>query len=79
MKTWLFQKIVGYLVEREGCKFDCEDTQSTETTSRTIVQDSFGFRYEVQVKVLGRIQNTGFDGDLLKTGSFLNTIVGLDV
>ena len=74
MKQWIFSKIIGYLTDREGYTFNSEDTNEGVNSIRAIVQDSFGFRYELQVKVLGRIQDS--EPNL---GSFMVSGNGLDV
>lgn len=50
----LLFKIGAFLRSREG--FIVEEQEYTDTGARTTVQDSMGFRYEVTVKTLGRIQ-----------------------
>lgn len=50
---WLLNKITTYLATSEGCTV--EQSQYTQSGIGAIIQDSFGFRYEVHVKVLGRI------------------------
>jgi hypothetical protein len=48
---WVLAKIAGYLKAKEGC------TVTETDESKIIVQDVFGFRYEVSVKLLSRIQD----------------------
>lgn len=58
MKTfndWLLSKIINYLTTKEGCSL--ETSLSTNGTIKTIVTDTFGFRYEIQVKQLSRLQD----------------------
>lgn len=50
---WILSKINTYLKISEGCTI--ETSNYTNDGARTIVQDSFGFRYEIQIKTLGRI------------------------
>jgi HJR/Mrr/RecB family endonuclease len=45
-------KIAGYLGTKEGCTV--VDTEVTNDRDAFIVEDAFGFRYEVQVKMIGR-------------------------
>lgn len=59
---WLLNKISSYLSSKEG--FTIETSSYMQDGIRTIVQDSFGFRYELQVKTLGRIQNHSNSNDL---------------
>lgn len=73
MKQWLFQKIIAYLVEKEGYQYNAQDLESSQDVTRTILQDSFGFRYEIQVKVLGRIYGAGFDAEEMKIGSYFRS------
>lgn len=77
MNQWLFEKIINYLSQHEGCETIPDEQEAQGHVIRTIVQDSFGFRYEIRVKTLGRLQGLG---DLnLKTGSFMSRIGDLDV
>lgn len=48
---WILNKISGYLKHKEGCQVDFTDE------NKIIVQDVFGFRYEVSVKLLSRLEN----------------------
>lgn len=61
---WLIEKISGYLKSREGCTI--EATEYTEDGARSIVRDSLGYRYEVNVKTLGRIISVTEDRDFWK-------------
>lgn len=45
-------KIAGYLGTKEGCTLVTQDT--TNDRDAFVVEDVFGFRYEVQVKMIGR-------------------------
>lgn len=51
MNSWILSKIIGYLATKEGCEVQLGLTKN-ETTA--LITDAFGFRYEVQVKVLNR-------------------------
>ena len=54
MVLWIFAKIMTHLTNHEGCTG--LDTTRTSNEIRATVQDSLGFRYEIQVKCVGRIQ-----------------------
>lgn len=77
MQKWLFAKIISYLTGREGYSIDTQ--VFSDNDARAIVQDAFGFRYEVQVKVLGRIQGAGMGDVEIKTGTYFQVPGGLDV
>ncbi len=47
--TWLISKILAYLTIHEGCEL-------LQHSERTVIQDAFGFQYEVQVHMIGRVQ-----------------------
>lgn len=53
--NWLFSKVMIHLTLHEGCT----GLQTTKTSNeiKSVIQDSLGFRYEVQIKCLGRIQH----------------------
>jgi hypothetical protein len=48
---WVLNKIAGYLIAKEGC------TVQTTDEGKLLVSDVFGFRYEVSVKLLSRIED----------------------
>jgi hypothetical protein len=50
-QDWILNKIAGYLKAKEGCAVSYHPDQ------KIIVQDVFGYRYEVSVKLLSRIEN----------------------
>lgn len=52
---WLFSKVMLHLKNHEGCQIN--DPTKTSDSLRAVVQDALGFRYEVQIKCLGRIQH----------------------
>lgn len=54
---WILAKISGYLKHKEGCKITLADDD------RIVVQDVFGFRYEVSVKLLSRLDNESLMDD----------------
>lgn len=49
MKTWVLTKVLAFLTTQEGCTVD------SNTENGVILQDVFGFRYELKVTLLGRI------------------------
>ena len=53
--NWLFAKVMLHLKNHEGCSV--QEPIKTSDSLRATIQDSLGFRYEVQIKCLGRIQN----------------------
>jgi hypothetical protein len=55
MQNWLLSKVLAYLEKSEGCDAETEE-QVSDSTSSIIIQDAFGFRYQIQVRLLGRIQ-----------------------
>jgi len=50
-------KIAGYLGTKEGCKLVVQDTDNERDAF--VIEDAFGFRYEVQVKMVGRNSSAG--------------------
>lgn len=52
---WLVSKLVSYLVGKEG--FSTETQNFTDEGMKAIVVDTFGFRYEINVKTLSRIND----------------------
>lgn len=58
---WILKKINSYLEIREGCKV--VSTNYTLDGAKTIMQDTFGFQYEVHVKTTGRCQNDSKEMD----------------
>ena len=66
---WLLSKITGYLNSKEG--FITEEVEHTATGMKSIVRDAFGYRYEVHVKTLSRLQanNEDFNETFLKNDS----------
>ena len=52
---WIMGKIMHHLTNREG--FRQIQGQMNSDGYKTLVQDAFGFRYEVTVKLAGRIQS----------------------
>lgn len=58
LSEWILNKVVGYLTTKEGC------TVGTLTKSRLTIQDSLGFRYEVKIKLIGRVATSAGLTDL---------------
>jgi len=53
LNSWVLTKIVSYLSTREG--FIVEESEPTAVGMKSIVRDSLGHRYEVNVKVISRL------------------------
>lgn len=79
MNKWLLSTIVTYLIGREGYSFSDRDVVEVGDNTRAVVKDAFGVRYEIQIKVLGRMPNTSVGDISLKTGSYLRIASVLDV
>jgi len=63
---WMLSKIASYMRDKEGCHV--ETIEPTKYGSRVILQDSFGFRYEVKIETLGRVADAAqsffnYDGE----------------
>lgn len=54
--NWVIVKIMNYLKHREGFHTVYPPSYTVEGT-RVIVQDVFGYQYEVTVRMTGRIMN----------------------
>lgn len=52
---WIISKILNYLLCNEGCITG--KANYTGEGVRAEVTDAFGFRYEIQVKTIGRVLN----------------------
>lgn len=52
---WLINKIIAHLTNSEGCTV--ETSEYTLDGIKAILRDAFGFRYEVHVKTLSRIDD----------------------
>lgn len=50
--NWILTKVTQYLKLAEGC--DIKLTEYTSEGARTVLQDSFGFTYEINIRTLGR-------------------------
>jgi hypothetical protein len=55
----LIFKLVSYLSAKEGCTLVIQE--ATNDGDRFVTEDAFGFRYEVQVKMIGRNSSTKFE------------------
>ncbi len=53
LNSWVLTKIISYLATREG--FMIEESEHTNSGMKSIVRDSLGHRYEVQVKLISRL------------------------
>jgi hypothetical protein len=56
MAKRILDKVLGYLVLREGCEAAEYSSDAKTDTVVTTVTDSMGYRYEVQVKLVGRLK-----------------------
>ena len=56
LTSWIFAKILTHLTNHEGITE--LETIRTSDQLRSTIQDALGFRYEVQIKCLGRIQTS---------------------
>lgn len=50
----MLAKIGSFLETKEGCQV--LDIDYTYAGAKTTIQDSFGFRYELEIKTIGRTQ-----------------------
>lgn len=51
MTKWILDKILMSLTNHEGCVLETEGPQ------QAIIQDAFGFRYEITLKAISRVDN----------------------
>jgi hypothetical protein len=56
---WIMTKVVAYLSSKEGCV--TEHASYSADGMRAIVRDTFGFRYEINIQTLSRV-NDNRDG-----------------
>lgn len=49
---FIMSKLLKFLTIKEGFTLEYQ-----ETADKLVIRDSMGFRYEVHVKLIGRIQN----------------------
>jgi hypothetical protein len=52
MKLILLDKILAYLLTKEGCLSETADVKNE--APKVVIRDAFGYRYEIQVRLLGR-------------------------
>lgn len=64
MKTmfnaWVAEKLASFL-DGQGFTLEVKVPDTAGNTSKTLVRDAFGNRYEIQVKHLGRINTDDFN------------------
>lgn len=53
--NWILNKIATYLTTKEGC--EANGPEYTSEGARVVVQDAFGYRYEISVKTISRIDS----------------------
>lgn len=51
MTKWILDKVLMSLTNHEGCVLETEGPQTA------IIQDAFGFRYEIALKAISRVDN----------------------
>lgn len=74
LNDWLLTKVINHLVEKEGCTFI--ESEPTHKGQMAILQDAFGFQYQLEIKSLTRINNDPEDLDIYaatKKSNFLST------
>jgi hypothetical protein len=52
---WIMAKLLNYMKNHEGCTV--VDNIKASDSAKAIIVDSLGFRYEVQLKCIGRLYN----------------------
>lgn len=57
--AWILKKIASYLTTKEGC--NVERMEYTNDGARAILQDAFGYRYEIHIETLSRAYNNDPD------------------
>jgi len=62
---WVISKMVAYLTGKEG--FSMETFNYTWAGAQVVVKDAFGFRYEINIKTLSRVNNAPNDTELMET------------
>lgn len=72
MNTWILEKLMSYLTAKEGFTV-AEEAEAVINGRKAILQDVFGYRYEIQVKILGRTHNEDDTNVDLDMGSFKTT------
>lgn len=56
LNGWIMAKIVQWLTSKEGV--EASALEYTADGARVVLQDAFGFRYEVSIKTLSRVNNS---------------------
>lgn len=56
MLNWLVGKLSNYLEDKEG--ISVENVSSSPSVVHMVVQDSFGFLYDIEIRQRGRIYGT---------------------
>lgn len=56
LNNWILDKIATYLASKQGCEVEGVNTKDNDNTS-IVLKDAFGFRYEVKVTALSRVDN----------------------
>lgn len=57
--SWILGKLTAYLASKEGCLV--EAAEYTKDGMKTVVRDAFGYRYELNIKTLSRVDNNPKD------------------
>lgn len=53
--SWIIGKVASFLSAKEGCVVD--PPEYTKDGCKVVVQDAFGYRYELNIKTISRITN----------------------
>jgi hypothetical protein len=61
--TWIVSKIANYMTNKEGCVI--ENIGDTNQGCQVILQDTFGYRYQVNISLLGRVYDSGAGPDYI--------------
>lgn len=70
LSNWIVDKILTYISDREGCTIEQPVNQAESVT--VTFYDSFGYKYEMEIKCVGRVSNHGEGFDVLsKVSSML--------
>lgn len=59
LTLWIMSKLLNYLNNHEGCTV--QDNIKSSDAVRAVITDSLGFKYEIQVKCIGRQQYASSD------------------
>lgn len=71
LNNWLLRKIATFLTTKEGVS-----VSASSAADKIEITDVFGFRYQIEIKAIGRIDQGGDDdGGYFKhsSGNFLST------